>query len=202
MKRPMQLATALCLLLVSACCMLPDKTPESLSWEEHLQRMQALSHWSAAGKLALRTRDQSESGTMLWQQVGNSTHLRLSGPMGLSATTIESDGEVIHVRQGKESKSWNLKDQTSLMEQTGMDLPLNALPYWLKGIPAPQLKVQSMELDHDTELLSRLQQQGWQVEYESYELFDELMLPTRVRIQRNQSKVLLVVRQWQDISDQ
>ena len=77
---------------------------------------------------------------------------------------------------------------------TGWDLPLKALPYWLKGLPVPQRDVAGVELDDN--LLRRFYQDGWQVTYHRYQQFGEWLLPVRMEVSRGDTSARLVIRQW------
>jgi outer membrane lipoprotein LolB len=185
------------LLLLAGCAGQDTRDTGSLSWLEHRGGIQQLSHWTARGKLALRSSERAEAATILWQQQGLSTRLHLSGPMGVSTTTITSDGQQMEVRQGEESRTFDISTPNAITLNTGWDLPLQALPYWLKGIPSPDSPVQRLELDPDRDLLRKLQQDDWEIHYEQYEQFKNLTLPTRLRIQRGATSVRMIIRQWQ-----
>jgi outer membrane lipoprotein LolB len=189
---------ALPILLVLAGCAGQDtREADSLSWQEHSSHMQQLSHWTARGKLALRSSERAEAATILWQQQGLSTRLHLSGPIGVGATIITSDGRQMEVRQGEELKTFDISTPDAIALNTGWDLPLHALPYWLKGIPTPDSPVQLLELDPDRDLLRKLQQDDWEIHYEQYEAFNNLTLPTRLRIQRGDTSARMIIRKWQ-----
>ena len=189
---------ALPILLVLAGCAGQDtRETGPLSWREHRSQIQQLSHWTARGKLALRSSERAEAANILWQQQGSSTRLHLSGPMGVSATTITSNGRQMEVRQGEELKTFDISTPDAIALNTGWDLPLHALPYWLKGIPTPDYPVQLLELDPDRNLLRKLQQDDWEIHYEQYEAFNNLTLPTRLRIQRGDTSARMILRTWQ-----
>ena len=80
---------------------------------------------------------------------------------------------------------------------TGWDLPLLALTHWLKGLPSPDIKVQRLELDPQTELLRTLEQDDWEIRYEKYGQFKEFTLPTRLQIQRGATRVKVIISHWQ-----
>jgi outer membrane lipoprotein LolB len=185
------------LLILAGCAGQDTREPGSLSWLEHSGRIQQLNHWTARGKLALRSSERAEAAAILWQQQGPSTRLHLSGPMGVSATTITSDGHQMEVRQGEERRTFDISTPDAIALNTGWDLPLHALPYWLKGIPTPDSPAQLLELDPDRDLLRKLQQDGWEIHYEHYEAFNNLTLPTRLRIQRGATSARMIIRQWQ-----
>ncbi len=185
--------------LLTACAGVQREAAPT-GWQEHQQRLASLDHWTAAGKLAVRSPEPSESATLLWQQVGEATHLRLSGPLGVSATTVDSDGREALIRHGEESSRLDINDPVSLYRKTGWDLPLAALPHWLKGIPDPDAPVEAMSLQPQREVLRELRQSGWLVQYETYGEFDDFLLPTKMRIQRGDHSARLLLRDWRDLA--
>jgi len=185
------------LLLLAGCAGQDTRETGPLSWLEHRGRMQELIHWTARGKLALRSSERADAATSQGQQQGQSTRLHLSGPMGVSATTITSDGLQMEVRQGEERRTFDISTPNAIALNTGWDLPLHALPFWLKGIPTPDTPIQLLELDPDRNLLRKLQQDDWEIHYEQYQQFNELTLPTRLRIQRGATSARMIIRQWQ-----
>jgi len=185
------------LLLLSACAGPAPRPAGEESWEQHRARLLALSDWHATGKLALRTSDMSESASLDWQQRGGHSQLQLSGPLGVNATTLYSDGDSLVIRRGEETHTVDLSDQRELEQLTGWDLPVRALPHWLKGVPDPDLAVQHMEFGEPAPLLQRLQQDDWEIDYQQYASFDRFTLPTRLTIRRAATTVRVILRDWQ-----
>ncbi len=179
--------------MISACATAPP-TPPPADWEFHRGQVLALDHFRAEGKLALRSPAQSESASFLWYQAGERVRIELSGPLGVNATTLRSDGRELEILQGDERRRWDISDPATLTRDTGWYLPLAALPYWLRGIPAPQLPVEELTLDRGR--LSLLRQSGWEISVEDYGDFGDLALPTRLQIRREDSQVRLVIRRW------
>ncbi len=188
---------ALSLLLLAGCAGLPEPPIKDASFEARRATLEQLEHWTASGKIALRTAEQAESGSLLWQQVGKSTHIRLSGPMGISATTIDSDGHQLEIRQGENYSRWSL-DDAQVKKTGGWDLPLISLHHWLKGIPDPDLVVESLELDEEKLLPKQLQQQGWTVEFQQFGRFGNYQLPTKLQATRGDTSAKILLRDWRD----
>ncbi len=201
MQRPLSLVSAILVLLLSACAGQPPAPSAQGNWDEHSARMKALTSWDAEGKLALRTPTQSESANVQWQQQGDTTRLKLNGPLGVAATSLYSNGRILVIRQGEESSTLDLADPAALRRSTGWDLPLLALPHWIKGIPAPDLEVQHMETGPDPALLQVLKQDGWEIRYEAYANFGGLNLPVKLRIQHLDTTVRLIIHNWQVAPD-
>ena len=186
----------LLLSLLAGCAGFAEREPSSAGWKLHSGQLSALQHWSANGKLALRTADASESATLVWQQNNQDTHLQLSGPLGIGATTIDSDGQRLDIRRGDEHTTLDISTPDAILLNTGWDLPLSALTHWLKGLPAPDSRIQSIEVNTETELLQGLQQDNWEIRFEKYGQFQGYILPTRLQIQRGTTRVKLFISQW------
>lgn len=190
-------AAAALLLLLAACTVQPVKHPADVNWQQHSARLRELTHWSAEGKLALRSPDQSESASINWYQTGVITRLQLSGPLGATATTLYSNGRTLEIRRGEELSTWDLTDTHALERETGWDLPLLALPHWIKGLPAPDIDIQEIHMGPDPARIEMLKQDNWEIRYEAYAQFSDIALPTRLRIQRNNTTVRVIIRNWQ-----
>ena len=188
--------------MLAACAGQQPRPPAAGSWEEHSAGLQAFNRWTAEGKIALRSPEQSESASMRWQQDGASSRLSLSGPLGAGATSLYSDGRSLVIRQGEEVTTWDLASETTILEEkTGWDLPLLALRYWIKGVPAPGLPVQGSEQGPEPALLQVLRQDGWVIRYEDYADFGQFTLPTALRLQHQDTSLRLIIRTWQVTPD-
>lgn len=189
--RPLLLAPALLGLLLSGCAGQPEIDAQ---WQPQQARLQALTQWQAEGKLALRNARQAESASLFWAQHNNNTELRLSGPIGLGATTLVSDGSTLEIHQGDDTRRYDISSPEAIARETGWDLPLQSLHHWLKGLPSPSLEKARLEIE-DGEL-KQLQQSGWTVTYERYGLFQGYALPTRLLVERDDTRARLLIRQW------
>ena len=144
--------------------------------------------------MALRNAERAESANLSWSQQGNKTWLNLSGPIGLGATTITTDGRFLEVTRADSLQRFDVSSPEAMARETGWNLPLHALHYWLKGIPAPNLEVQEQVIEQG--LMNYLRQSGWTISYQSYGQFGPLILPTRLQIETQDSRARLIVRKW------
>ena len=185
----------LCLLIALAgCAGQQQQVSGSQGWRQHSTQMHQFTHWRATGKLAVRTPAEAESASLVWVQDANTTSLSLSGPLGMGAMTVESDGRYLQVSNQDETSRWDISAPGAIAQSTGWDLPLQSLPHWLKGIPAPGVEVQSAVVEGD--LLRSLQQDGWQLIFQRYQQFGEFTLPTRLSIERGSTNARIILRQW------
>lgn len=180
--------------LLTACATAPGPDAVDTPWAERSTRLTALQHWQAEGKLALRSNEQAESANLIWRQSGNSSDLQLSGPLGMATTRIHSDGKVLEIQRGEEFQVLDISTPGAVRLNTGWNLPLASLPYWMKGVPHPG--AQPDDLTVKRQLLRELVQDGWRVQFEAYGEFGAYTLPTRLRVERGDTSARLVIRQW------
>ncbi|MEH6568256.1 MAG: lipoprotein insertase outer membrane protein LolB [Halioglobus sp.] len=181
-------------LVMTGCSTQPNQTSADEDWKERSAKLQRLEVWHADGKVALRKADHSESVSLSWTQRNNHTDLNLSGPLGLGATKISSDGKTLEINKAGTSSSYDISSPEMIAKETGWDLPLQALQHWLKGVPAPSGNIQKLEVEKG--LLKTLEQFGWTITYQNYGQFGPYTLPTNLQIERSNSRARLIVRNW------
>ena len=196
MQLPLRLALVwLYALLLSACATQAPIETADLGWEQRRTQLAALANWQLEGKLALRTPKQSDSASLSWTQAGDRAEVHLSGPLGAGSTALSSDGRQLSVRQGEQRRDYDISSPQAIAASTGWDLPLKALPFWLRGIPVPETPVDAQQVNSN--LLRHLSQAGWLVDYDDYQRFGSFLLPTRIQIRRDDTHARLIIRQWQ-----
>ena len=183
---------------MTSCADISKKTPRVPNWNQRVEQLSALTRWSASGKLAIRTQTQSETASLDWQQDGHNTHILLTGPLGLGATSIDSDRSTLQVSRDGDTRIFDISSAATSEATIGWDLPLQELPFWIRGLPYPRVSIEGQVFELG--LLLQLQQQGWTITYENYALFDHFTLPTRVTIERNDTRARLIIRNWSDFS--
>jgi outer membrane lipoprotein LolB len=181
-------------ILMAGCASQPGQDGVQRNWPDHSAQLLSLDHWHAEGKISLRNTERAESASIAWIQDKNITQLSLSGPMGLSATTIYSDGSILEVTRDGASRRYDISSPEVIIRETGWDLPLQALPHWLKGVPSPDLDIQTLEVEQG--LLKHLIQSGWTISYKAYGQFGSFALPTKLHIERAGTRARLIIRNW------
>jgi outer membrane lipoprotein LolB len=185
---------AFVVLVMTGCSIQPNQTPADEDWKERSAKLNRLLVWQAEGKAALRKAEQSESVTLSWAQRHNQTELNLSGPLGLGATKISSDGKTLKINKAGTVHRYDISSPKMMAKETGWNLPLLALQHWLKGVPAPDSKIHTIKIEQG--LLKSLEQLGWTITYQDYDQFGAYTLPTKLQIERFNNRVRLIVRNW------
>ncbi|MFK7975031.1 MAG: lipoprotein insertase outer membrane protein LolB [Halioglobus sp.] len=177
----------------------PDHSAASAAWAAQQQKLTALKHWQTSGKIALRSDQASESARLNWRQRDQQSDIKLNGPLGMGAMNINSDGKTLVVEQGKEQRVFDISTPEAIYVNTGWQLPLQALPYWLKGLPSPDYAVTSMTLNTAGDSIESLAQDGWLISYSKYTDYEGLQLPARLVAEREDIRLKVILQTWRDL---
>ena len=184
----------LCGLLLTGCASQPSEVIPDLPWEQRRAVLATLENWKINGKLALRRTDLAESANMVWVQEGDVAFVSLTGPWGIAATRLRSDGSTLEVTQGEESAIYDISTPEAVADSTGWDLPVHSLSTWVLGIPHDDTSAGDMQIDND--LVQAFSEEGWQIQYERYEQFGLYTLPTRMRVENDNIRATIIMYDW------
>lgn len=152
----------------------------------------AVSSWDLSGAIAARNKNKSWTASINWRQQGpNHYQIRLFGPLGGGTVIIEKQGNVITYRDGPKKIASTDADKL-LLAQTGVQLPVANLYYWVQGIPAPG----SAGSEKQGKVLSQLHQDGYTVTYSEYTTTNGITLPSKMRLEGHGVLIKLVIKHW------
>ena len=154
-----------------------------------------LTAWELSGAIATKHNKKGWTATLNWLQQGpNQYQIRLLGPLGGGAVSIEKQGSLITFRDGPK-KITSTKADALLEQQTGIRLPVGNLYYWVRGIPAPGA-IQSSQHDQNAHLTS-LNQAGYLIDYTGYTSSGGMDLPSKIRLVGHDIIIKLIIKHWQ-----
>lgn len=175
----------------------PPPAGTQVSWPNHVRSLTLLQQWQIQGKIGVRTRDDAGSAYIDWNQAQDSFYITLSGPLGQGTTIIS--GNPTGARLQQSDGTWIAESPDQLVqEHTGWEIPINNLLYWVKGMPAPGGKPVSTHNSLGT--LATLEQDGWRLIFDQYSPQLGTLLPCRIRIQKDQLQVTLIIKRWQALA--
>lgn len=185
---------------MSACSLIPQgKTPApaaTYSWEEHQLNVSQMTHWVATGKIGIRTPEDSQSASLFWQQDQQAYTISIKGPLGQGGASISGDQYSATLEIPGEQAMAAGSPEELLSLRLGWEIPVKEAQYWIKGIPAPGSKYDSVLYENR---LARLTQQGWDIEYQHYIESDNTSLPGKLTLSREALKLTLIISNWRRI---
>lgn len=192
----MRLATAIAILSLLAACSTPVLKPVSdpqAAWQKHSQWLEQITHWDIQGRIALRSYDQAVNANLHWKQDGDHYAIELTGPLGQGGVSLNGAPGAARLISG-EIDEVAADAQALLFAHTGYVLPLEALKYWIRGLPQPGGGDQQT-LD-DQGRLAQLQQSHWKVRFRAYTTYGSHTLPQKVFVDNHLLSVRVVIDQW------
>lgn len=175
----------LALSLLSGCASLKDPAATqaidsaaiNAAWAVRQQQLSTLSGFEAMGRVAVK--GGGLSGALRWQQEGEVFHVRIAGPFGAGALSMQGTPAQVAIK-GKDIDLVTDQAEQVLATRTGWRLPLGSLRWWVLGLPAPDVALPaSVTLDDQGRALT-LQQGGWTLRYSNYREAPSPAMPGRI----------------------
>lgn len=188
MKSTLTLCCTLFLGLLSACSITAPPAERSSDWISQRTALEELDSWQLRGRVNVRYNEESDTPSIDWMQQNVEYHIRLWGTFNVGTTVIVGRPGYVTLEQGGDVLTASSAENL-ILQQLGYELPVSYLEYWIKGIPAPgsQADLRFNELNQ----LVALVQDGWTVSYFDLRQYDNLSLPRRVDVTRNQNDIRL-----------
>ncbi len=154
-----------------------------------------LSQWTAKGRLALTAQGEGGSGSFVWQQRSERSELAVRGPLGAGGFSVVTDGDTLQVDDGSGQPIDGEAARAALESRLGIRLPLGELRYWMLGVPAPA--PQHGIVQRATGATPGFTQGDWVVSYEAFRAAGRWSLPARLTATTANTRVRIVVDDWQ-----
>lgn len=185
------------LLLLSACATnapVNDHARMQL-WNLHQAAIQELSIWQANGRTAISSDQGSGKLALRWNQDGTHFDIRLMSFLGQQQARLEGiNGGPSRLLRPDQPAIQADNEDALMQEAIGWSLPLTGMRYWMLGIPQPGVAVRKSVDGHGR--LIWLEQDGWHIDYTSYQAVDGLSLPRKLRLKHGDITARLVIDTW------
>ena len=181
----------ICLIGLLAGC--ATRGPHSIRWPARQRLGAKLTTWQAKGVISTKSKQGSQTAYVTWQQQPTRFTLTFSGALGGSARIR---GQANHVTlTAPDGQIYEANTPDALASRLfGWSLPIDGLQYWIRGLPAPAAYQYTLSKQHR---LSEIKQQGWHIQYLSYQHVAPYDLPYEIKLTRPGLQLHLIVKQWQ-----
>jgi len=186
---------ALMLVLLLAGCAHEAKQPAVTGdWRAHSAAVRARQNWDLQGKVGVRAPEASGSAFLSWKQQADAYRVVLSGALGMGKLVLAGDPTGVSWNDSRGRSGRHTDPDALVAEIWGWRLPVEALQYWIRGIPQPDRDFDQAEFADDE--ARRFRQSGWVVEPTEYREVDGIALPTRLRLQSGEAVLTLLISHW------
>jgi outer membrane lipoprotein LolB len=196
------LAAALLCLLAGCASLRGPPLPPSLpgpgtTWAERRVELQQRAGFAFQGRVGVAAGEEGFSAGLRWRQRAAHSSIELDGPLGIGGLRIESEALSLQVTTSRGERLDGALALAELERKLGFALPIPQLRFWVQGVPAPGGGAPVETLAPDTGRLAALEQDGWRIEYQAYAAAGQGQLPQRLMLQRERTRIRVVISSWQ-----
>jgi len=195
------LLLGLVMLFGLSACSLPnlrsdaESTVTLLDWQQRQDRLNDIQQWDVSGRIAMQTTNDAWSASMKWRQAGDDYDIRLFGPLGGKALSIKGRQDQVLLTNDDGETFSEANAATLIYRQTGWEVPVDGLRYWVRALAAPQAPAEHFY--DQAGRLSELHQSDWTIYYQDYLVISNIEMPRKLRLVNEHFTVKLVLRDWQ-----
>ncbi|MGB1047777.1 MAG: lipoprotein insertase outer membrane protein LolB [Litorivicinaceae bacterium] len=195
------IVTLLVGLSLTGCSLMPWSSDDDSEVLTFLPADQ-LNQWDLTAKFSVSTKEGTESGSIRWILNPDEERLDVLSPTGsvvAQLTMTESEA-----RLKTDDRETVAKDaETLFREVMDLSLPVAALRYWVRGLDAPDLPLESVEKDGEGRITD-LTQDGWQLAYNGSVSIESgshrFEVPRRLTATRGDIEIRWASTEWQAIT--
>lgn len=182
---------------LAGCATLRPMTPQdsSTSANDSVFALQHWPAWQAVGRIAVKSGGSGFNASFDWRQRGLDSELIVEGPFGAGRSRLQASPTRIRVESGgvpalEFAPPFDGVAQ-ALLERVGFSVPLQALSFWLRGVPDPELAVTPTDG-------GGFQQSGWVIQPEQMQAVSVApgALPRKVTLTQGAARIRVIVDRW------
>ncbi len=153
-----------------------------------------LNHWQFNARVSIKTPEDNITASLDWQKNQSLFDFFLSGSFGVT---------IAHLIQLENSASLEIPDTDKLihydaerlLRQTlGWDFPINALSYWVKGLPSG--RAGEIISYNDKGQISKISLDQWQIDFSKYRLYQGYLIPKMIKATHPNIRLKVVAKKW------
>lgn len=170
-----------------------DDVPQAVEAREQL--LSQLHNWQFDGRISLVSSSEAWSGKLYWQQSEEEYVIHFDAPSGQGAMQLYGGNQGVELRLAN-GESYMAQDANALLkQQTDWDVPVDSLWFWIRGLPSPNLSRHITRVNTEG-LITHIAQNEWQIDYDSYQSYQDYQFPRKIVIKRDDLKLRLIVTNW------
>lgn len=160
------------------------------------ERLRAIPSWFMEGRINVRTPDDAWSANLEWRHGSNEDQMSFSGPFAPRAATLLYKENLIIFEAADGSLAESTDPEGLLLERLGFSVPLDALRYWVLGLPAPLQEFIAHPAPENPAALVGFAQAGWFMRYDGFMQTGLWVLPRKIEFRGRDVVLKLIVDRW------
>lgn len=185
------------LIQLTACTTVlkPDAVADpELEWSTRQTQLNQITLWKINGRLAITNKAEVWHLSVIWKQRDQHYKIHLSGPFGAGAVQLTGDQTGVIIKTSDDTVF--AEDAEKLLyESTGVQIPIQNLFYWIRGLPNPESTISKQVIDPYGRL-EKLSQNNWNVRFKRYKKTNNIDLPSKIFLKCNSLDIRFVIEDW------
>jgi outer membrane lipoprotein LolB len=153
-----------------------------------MRHLQSLASWNFDGRVALSNEKDSISAAISWRHNADKDEIELSGPLSQGKVAILVTANKVVVDDGESAREYTGQVDEVVGVQLGVDMPVSSLRFWVLGVNQPMRPIVEQE--------GGFLQDGWQIGYKELQSVDSELLPRKMSVDKNKTRIKLIIDQW------
>ncbi len=165
--------------------------------KEGMPSLYKLKRWQFSGRMAVEQKKGSWTANIDWQHRENDDAIKLYGLFGQGATLVHLKDNTISIDFGNGKVATSEQAQHFISQQFGLVVPLQALRYWVLGLPDPTAEYKRFgEGFSQYDWVVEFERWRWEGVSDRWRWEDDKQLPRKVTVLNRKAKLKLVIDQW------
>lgn len=186
---------------MSGCAIVQPPAPvapqDVAIYHQHISGLADIKHFNIQGRIGVQNDGHGFSGSVRWQHASIGDNIELFSPLGGQVATIRTTDEGVQLTDS-DGKTYSASDAETLTQQTlGWSLPMQGLPDWVLGRTAHNVDPSIADALWDKDgKLTKLKQDGWEIEYLEYSEAASRQLPRLITLRSPKLYLKLIIKDW------
>lgn len=168
--------------------------------EQHMAALANIQSFQLKGRLGVQADGKGYSANTQWlHQNSNDNEVKILSPIGSELAKLTTHADEVTLRT-QDGKHYSAKDVESLTQEAlGWQLPLQGLEDWALGRPSKKI-ADLIEWDSHGKI-TKIVQNGWQIEYPEYMQKGEFSLPKKIFLKHPKLSLKIAIEEWLSINE-
>lgn len=154
-----------------------------------------LDHWQLNARIAIKTPKDNVSASLNWQKESTLFDFLVSGAFGATYAHLIQQENQASLEIPDTDKLFHHNAEILLQRTLGWDFPIDALSYWVKGLPSGKIGEQ---VSYDAQgKISKIQLGQWQIDFSKYRRYQGYLLPKMIKANHPEMSIRVVAKKWQ-----
>ena len=165
-----------------------------VSTEPEIKPVSEIHQWQIKARVAIRSEKESVAATLEWRKQERDFDFHLFGLFGATYAHLTQKGPLATLKVPDEETFYHYDAEQLLYEALGWDFPVDALSYWVKGLPSNK-PGESVSRNQKGQL-TNITYNDWKIDFSRFQKYSGYIMPRKITATHPQLTLRIVVKKW------